>query len=112
MTALATRSVVPIETDLMAGKRFGDELAEILREREMSQRQLARLTAQNGWGSPATIARLVDGTLPPTMRAMEEIARALHVRPQRFAEYRLAKARRGLDPGAVGIRRALRNLGE
>ena len=94
----------------MAGKRFGDELEEILRERDMSQRQLARLTAANGWGSPATIARLVEGTLAPTMRAMEEIAKALHVKPETFTEYQLAKARRALDPGAVGISRAYREL--
>jgi transcriptional regulator with XRE-family HTH domain len=95
----------------MDGQRFGDELAAELEYRGLSQRDLAKLTRSKvGWGSPATIARLVDGSLPPTMRAMEAISKALNMRPEKWTEYQLAKARRDLDPGAVGIRRAYRNL--
>jgi transcriptional regulator with XRE-family HTH domain len=95
----------------MAAERFGEELKDVLREREMSQRDLAKLTRRkHDWGSPATIARICDGTLPPTMHAMEVIARSLNMAPSKFSEYQLAKARRSLDPGAVGIKRAWRNL--
>ena len=108
----ATRRRRSARTCVMPGKRFGEELAEILYERQMSQRELSRLTRANGWGSHATVARLVDGELPPTFRAVEEISKALHVKPERFAEYRLMVARRLLDPAAVGVEEALRNLGE
>jgi transcriptional regulator with XRE-family HTH domain len=89
---------------------FPTALKELLRERDMSQRELIRQTRKHGWGSAGAISFLINEELVPTMRAMEAIARALKIRPEHFAEYRLAVARRNLDPSAIGLKAALRNL--
>jgi hypothetical protein len=44
------------------------------------------------------------------MRAMELIAQACEVKPEYFAEYRLASAIHELDPSEVGLEQALANL--
>ena len=44
------------------------------------------------------------------MRSMELIAQACDVDPEYFAEHRLAKAMRELDPNEVGLEQALENL--
>jgi hypothetical protein len=41
---------------------------------------------------------------------MEAIATALETEPETFAEYRLAKARRELDPDVSGLQPALATL--
>lgn len=91
-------------------KPFAETVRELLAEHEMSQRELIRKTRKRGWGSPGTISFLLRDEQAPTVRAMEAIARALEVRPEFFAEYRLAMARQGLDPTTVGFKKALRNL--
>ena len=91
-------------------KPFPEALQAILEEQEVSQRELVRRCKANGWGSLWTINALVHGELRPTMPAMEAVAKALHVRPEHFAEYRLAEARRRLDPEEVGVESALRYL--
>ena len=91
-------------------KPFGEELEAILREQDVSQRELVRRCKDNGWGSLWTINALVHGELRPTMPAIEAVSRTLHVRPEHFAEYRLAEARRWLDPEEVGVESALRYL--
>jgi len=93
-------------------KPFPQAVQELLDEHEISQRELVRRTRTRGWGSPGTISFLMRDEMPPSIRAMEAIARALQVPPEHFAEYRLAIARRQLDPNVVGVKRALRNLGE
>lgn len=94
-------------------KPFPEALLAALEEQEISQRQLAKRTrANHGWGSIWTINQLALGQLKPTAHAIEEIATALQMRPEHFAEYRLAKARDKLDPEVVGLKRALTNLGE
>ena len=55
-------------------------------------------------------AQTPRGRERPSMRAMELIARAGNVRPDYFAEYRLAVAMRDLDPSEVGFERALETL--
>jgi transcriptional regulator with XRE-family HTH domain len=91
-------------------KPFREALMDVLAEQDLSQRELIRRTRKNGWGSTGGITNILNSDLGPSMRAMEEIARALQIKPEHFAEYRLAKARESLDPQVVGLRRALRNL--
>ncbi len=58
----------------------------------------------------AHINMLANGHDRPSLRAMELIAQACGVKPEHFAEYRLALAMRELDPSEVGLERALENL--
>jgi transcriptional regulator with XRE-family HTH domain len=58
----------------------------------------------------AHINMLAKGHDRPSMRAMELIAQACSVDPDYFAEYRLARAMRELDPTEVGLEQALENL--
>ena len=78
----------------------------------ISGAELARRVRERGWGSQWTVSVLMRGELKPTMHAMENIAAVLDEKPEFFAEYRLAKARQRLDPNVVGLRKALKNLGE
>lgn len=92
-------------------KPFPQAVEDLLREREWSLRELQRRTQEEGkWGSLSTIHQLLSGGLRPSYEAMEHVARALRVRPEYFAEFRLAKAQRELDWERVGLKRALRNL--
>lgn len=91
----------------MTDKPFPEAVTELLAERDMSQRELIRQTRRNGWGSPGTISFLMRDEQPPTVRAIEAIAKALKIRPEHFPEYRLAKARAALDPSVVGLEAAL-----
>jgi transcriptional regulator with XRE-family HTH domain len=90
---------------------FAKAVRELLEELDISQRELIRRTRKRGWGSPGTISFLMRDEQPPTVKAMEAIARALQVRPEHFAEYRLAKARSCLDPAVVGLDAALHGIG-
>ena len=97
----------------MSDKSFPETFASLLSEHDISLREVSRRTMRhNEWGRPSSLSLLLNGDLRPTLEAMEHIAQAIGVPPETFAEYRLASARRALDPEAVGLRRALRNLGE
>ncbi len=87
-------------------------LTRLLAENDMSMRALARETARSsGWGTPASISLIANGTLLlPRTEAMEAIARALGIRPERFAEYEMARLREALDPRQVPFRQALATL--
>lgn len=89
---------------------FAEVLEEILNKTETSQRELVRRTRERGWGSLATISFILRRGMIPTPEATEIIARSLGVRPTVFAEYRLAVARRQLDPERVGLAQAIHNL--
>lgn len=94
-------------------KPFPQAVAELLKEKGWSIRELSRRTKeQDDWGALSTIHLLLRGELRATPEAMEKIASALGVPPEHFAEYRLAVRRRQLDPDAVGLSRALANLNE
>jgi transcriptional regulator with XRE-family HTH domain len=95
-------------TDKLSNKPFTAAAKELLEELEISQRELARRTQAHGWGHTSTVNFLVRGDMKPGPRAIEQIARALEVPPEHFAEYRLAKARAALDPKYVGLERALK----
>jgi transcriptional regulator with XRE-family HTH domain len=96
----------------MTDKPFGDAVRELMDERGMTYRSLARATQEvDGKGmTHAHINMLANGHDRPSMRAMELIARAFEVEPAYFAEYRLALAMRELDPAEVGLEQALGNL--
>jgi transcriptional regulator with XRE-family HTH domain len=91
-------------------KPFPKALDELLREHEMSQRELIRQTRKHGWGSSGHISFIMRDEIAPSDRAIETIAKALGVPPEHFVEYRLARARDQLDPSVVGFRTAVRNL--
>ena len=92
---------------------FHITLARLLAEREMTPYALSRrCREQSGWGSANGVNEIARGNLVPGIEGMEAIARALEVAPETFAEYRLQARRRELDWRAVGLRAALKSLGE
>jgi len=94
------------ETD----RPFPEALNGLLKEHEISQRELVRRVRRRGWGSVLGINQLARGELAPTPVAMANIANALQIDPHYFAEFRLAQARNKLDPDKVGQDAALANL--
>ncbi len=96
----------------MTKKPFVEAVMELLRREGISQRELARRCKRHGWGSTSTVNFILTGDMNASVKAMTAIAQALAVPPHYFAEYRLAEARRRLDPQAVGLEVALRELGE
>ena len=93
-------------------KPFGEALRALMDERGVTFRSLAEVTRQlDGKGmTHAHVNMLANGHDKPSVRAMNLIAKACAVRPDYFAEYRLAMAMRELDPTEVGLERALQNL--
>jgi transcriptional regulator with XRE-family HTH domain len=93
-------------------KPFGEALRALMRERRLSFRSLAEQTRlmDNKGMTHAHLNMLANGHDKPSRRAMELIALACEVKPEYFAEYRLAAAMRELDPAEVGLERALANL--
>jgi transcriptional regulator with XRE-family HTH domain len=91
---------------------FGESLRLLMEENGFSYRALAQRTRElDGKGmTHAHINMLAKGHDRPSMRAMELIAQASGVAPDYFAEYRLARAMRELDPTEVGLEQALANL--
>lgn len=99
----------------MTERPFSEALAELLEEREMSQRGLSRQITRKGGGETFgayAINHLVHGNLPPTLRSMSLIAKALNVDPEQWPEYRMAVLRHELNPAKVGFRKALKRLRE
>jgi transcriptional regulator with XRE-family HTH domain len=93
-------------------KPFGDALRTLMDERELTFRSLAEQTRMiDGKGmTHAHLNMLANGHDKPSTRAMELIAQACGLGPEYFAEYRLARAMRELDPTEVGLEQALANL--
>ena len=91
---------------------FGQALRALMESRGLSYRGLADAIRQfdEAGISHAHINMLANGHDKPSMRAMELIARACSVEPDYFAEYRLGRAMRELDPTEVGLEQALENL--
>jgi transcriptional regulator with XRE-family HTH domain len=98
--------------DSSSDRPFGDALRVLMLEHSMTFRSLAEATRRlDGKGmTHAHLNMLANGRDKPSMRAMELIAQACAVKPDYFAEYRLAQAMRDLDPTEVGLERALQNL--
>jgi transcriptional regulator with XRE-family HTH domain len=97
---------------LRSEKPFGEALRALMVEHELTFRSLAeetRLIDRRGM-THAHLNMLANGHDKPSMRAMELIAQACEVKPEYFAEYRLALAMRELDPAEVGLEQALANL--
>jgi transcriptional regulator with XRE-family HTH domain len=95
-----------------SNRPFGESLRLLMEENDFSYRGLAQRTRElDGRGmTHAHINMLAKGHDRPSMRAMELIAEACGVEPDYFAEYRLARAMRELDPSEVGLEQALENL--
>jgi hypothetical protein len=100
-----------------APKAFGTVLRNLMDERDVSFRELAKLTGHPAKGySSGYLNQLTrdDENLPvgdeKIIETAETVARALGEDPSVFAEYRLAVHRRRFDPRSVGLARALRNL--
>jgi transcriptional regulator with XRE-family HTH domain len=93
-------------------KPFGEALRALMDERGLTYRELADATRglDSRGMTHAHINMLANGHDRPSMRAMELIAQACAVKPDYFAEYRLAAAMRELDPAEVGLEQALENL--
>lgn len=100
---------------------FTETLASLMRMRDISGRELSRRIQALGHDRHhATLSRIYNGSSPLILIAEEEqghnpenleaIARALHVPPETFAEYRLWRARSRFNPKAVGWGTAIRNL--
>lgn len=97
----------------MTNKDFSDAVQELLTERDMSQRELARRArSSTGTDFPhaSTVNQAVIRAVAPTMPLMEAVASAFNISPDHFAEYRLADLRRRLDPAQVGLENALWTL--
>ena len=96
----------------LSDKPFGDALRALMSKCGLSYRGLAvRTRLLDGKGmTHAHINMLANGHDKPSQRAMELIAQACDVRPDYFAQYRLAAAMRELDPERVGLEQALENL--
>jgi transcriptional regulator with XRE-family HTH domain len=91
---------------------FGEALRALMDARGLTYRGLAqaiREIDERGL-THAHINMLANGHDKPSLRAMELIAAACEVKPEYFAEYRLALAMRELDPSQVGLEQALANL--
>ena len=96
----------------LSDKPFGEALRTLMNERGFTYRSLAETTrALDGKGmTHAHLNMLANGHDKPSIRAMKLIAQACEVRPDYFAQYRLAAAMRELDPAEVGLEQALENL--
>ena len=93
---------------------FGQALADLLREADYTTssgnvnwhsfaRELDGFTYEN-------LRLVVAGKRPPSPAFIEEVARALKVKPDYFAEYRIHLARQQFDVREVGFEAALENL--
>lgn len=94
-------------TEELSTQSFPKALKVLLEERDISQRELSRRTKRHGFGHLSTINGLARGDIAPSINAISQVAQTLQVRPEYFAEYRLAKARNALDPQIVGLDTAL-----
>jgi transcriptional regulator with XRE-family HTH domain len=97
---------------LRSDRPFGEALRALMGEHGLTFRSLAEATRLiDGKGvTHAHLNMLANGHDKPSMRAMGLIARVCKVPPEYFAEYRLAVAKRELDPAEVGLEQALENL--
>jgi plasmid maintenance system antidote protein VapI len=95
-------------------KPFGQALAELLRESDYTTQ-----TGNVNWRAFArtlegihyeTLRKAVAGERTATPHIIEEVARALGLRPDYFVEYRLWQAQREFDIREVGFERALENF--
>lgn len=88
-------------------------LRRLLAEQAVSSRALAEATKEirpPKGVSASYIRNVARGDDLPSAEALAILAEALHVQPEVFAEYRLAKVRELFDERAVGLEEALANL--
>jgi hypothetical protein len=94
-------------------KPFGEAMADLLRENDYTTS-----TGNPNWHAFAamlkdvhyeTLRKAVAGEREPSMHVMEEVARALRVKPEHFAEYRILKVAESFDIRKVGFEKAQAN---
>lgn len=76
-------------------KPFGEALRDLMDEREMSGRELAKQAGLNPGG--AGVSHMLKGFIHPAHETVENLARVLGVAPSYFAEHRLEEIRRAID---------------
>lgn len=91
-------------------REFPEAVKDLLHNRQMSQRELARALKKKGGPGLSALNYVLSGDVRPSKRMMESVAKAFNIDPEYFPEYRLAIARDELDPDAVGLDAALRVL--
>lgn len=93
---------------------FGRAVAE-----QLLENGYVRLNSNPDWVTFATtipgvsyetLRKAVSGERPVSPELLKKVAQALRIEPSFFVEYRLANARRELDPTEVGWQRAVAAL--
>lgn len=99
-----------------ANEPFGKALAALLRESDW-----VTSTGNPNWHAFAreldgvhyeTLRKAVAGERQVTPAIMEEVARALRIKPDYFVEYRLVEIQAEFDVRRVGFEKALENLAD
>ncbi len=90
-------------------KPFSKAVHELLVERGISQRELARRAQAKSKGYPhiTTLNAVLNEEAVLSEDMIRAVAKAFNLSPDYFAEYRLMQARRSLDPAKVGLAKAL-----
>jgi transcriptional regulator with XRE-family HTH domain len=92
---------------------FPAALKELLEESGWSARELERQTERAGnRKSHSSVNQWLRGQQEVSVESMEVVAAVFHLAPTYFAEYRLALARKRLDPRTAGLDQALSYLDE
>lgn len=95
-------------------KPFGPALNELLRDTEFTTQtgnpNIAAFVDTLDGVHYETLRKAMAGERTPTPHIIEEVSRALRIKPDYFLEYRLHLAQRQFDPREVGMQAALDNL--
>lgn len=93
---------------------FGTALAELLREADYTTSSgninWHAFSRELDGFSYEYLRKIVAGERVASPAFIEEVSRALRVKPEHFAEYRMDQARRQFDVREVGFDQALTNL--
>jgi hypothetical protein len=100
--------------DTPTTKPFTEALAELLREHDFTTQ-----TGNVNWHAFArelegihyeTLRKVLAGQRTVTPHVMEEVSRALRIKPSYFVEWRAIEAARDFDVGSIGFDQVLANL--
>lgn len=103
--------------DQRTDQPFGKALIPLLREHDeyltgIQNVNLRAVAAALDNVHYETLRKAIAGERLPSLRLIEQVAELVGVKPDYFAEYQLALARRDFDIGEVGWEQAMRNLRE
>lgn len=116
-TARARRKADNTMADQRTDQPFGKALIPLLREHDefltgIQNVNLRAVAAALDNVHYETLRKAIAGERLPSLRLIEQVAELVGVKPDYFAEYQLALARRDFDIGEVGWEQAMRNLRE